>query len=258
MCNPRRVSVTATRELAEAWQREVSRTAALSAQVVGEARVSQRMTDTLGGPALKALEAALGAGDSGWREVEEGYRFDVEGGYAVYRTDDQTLEIVAVREGVVEATGEASTVLAGEVRETLSAEGGAGYYEDGWGGRTEERARAEAEEAARRQLDDAARSRVRDAAKEAEAAADATLKAQAEAAARARLERTAEQRREELARQATSQVEAVGLRCRQAFHTLLARAYRDAILAYARRNGADGIQYQENGDVLEIEFHLQS
>jgi hypothetical protein len=258
MCNPRRIEITATRELSEAWQREVSRTAALSARVVGEARVSQRMGDTLGGPALKALEAALGGGDTGWCEVEEGYRLDVPGGYAVYRTDDQTLEIVAVREAVVEAKGEAKAVLSGEVRDTLAVEAGATYYEDGWGGRTEDRAKAEAEKSAQRQLDAAAQVRLRDAGQEAEAAAESGLTAQAEAAAQAELDRAAALRREELARQANQNVEAVGLRCRQAFHALLARAYRDAILAYARRNGAEGVQCREGEDGVEIEFQMQT
>ncbi|HLX10925.1 MAG TPA: molecular chaperone DnaJ [Thermoanaerobaculia bacterium] len=258
MCNPRKITVTATRELAEAWQREVSRTAALSAEVLGEARVSQHVDESLGGPALQALEAALGGGDSGWREVEDGYRLDVEGGYAVYHVDERTLEIVAVRQEVVEATGEARAVLQGEVRDSLSAERQAGYYEDGYAGRTRERAEAEANQAAQRGLDAAARERIEQAGTAAEAAADSELRARAEAAARTRLEQAAAAQREELDRQAATHLAAVGLRCRQAFHALLARAYRDAILAYARRHGAEGVQCQENGDVLEIEFQLQS
>ena len=41
MCNPRRVTITATRELAEAWRQEVSRTVELTGRVAGEARVHQ-------------------------------------------------------------------------------------------------------------------------------------------------------------------------------------------------------------------------
>jgi hypothetical protein len=89
MCNPRRVSITATRELAEAWRREVSRTVQLRGRVVGEARVRQALGPTLGVPARRALDAALAGGVEGWREVEGGYRHDVEGGYVVYRPDEQ-------------------------------------------------------------------------------------------------------------------------------------------------------------------------
>jgi hypothetical protein len=47
------------------------------------------------------------------------------------------------------------------------------------------------------------------------------------------------------------------LRCRQAFHTALGQAYRDAILAYARNHGAQNISCREEGGTLEIEFHVQ-
>ena len=48
MCNPRRVTVTATRDIAEAWRREVSRTVQLTEQVTGEARLRQTLSSRLG------------------------------------------------------------------------------------------------------------------------------------------------------------------------------------------------------------------
>src|SRR5438105_3473827 len=115
MCNPRRVTTTLTRDLAEAWQREVSRTVELRTRVTGEARIRQPLETSIGAPALRALQLALAAGDSGWRPVDEGYRFDVEGGYVVYLIDQRALEIVAVLEDEVEAQGKASEVLSGQV-----------------------------------------------------------------------------------------------------------------------------------------------
>jgi hypothetical protein len=56
---------------------------------------------------------------------------------------------------------------------------------------------------------------------------------------------------------AAERLEAVGLRCRQAFHQVLARAYRDAILAYARRQGAEVVHDREDDGTLEIEFRLR-
>ena len=69
MCNPRRVTVTATPDIAEAWQREVCRTVQLAERVTGEARLRQALSSHLGSPALRALEARLAAGTPGWEEV---------------------------------------------------------------------------------------------------------------------------------------------------------------------------------------------
>jgi hypothetical protein len=107
MCNPRRVTTTLTRDLAEAWRREVSRTVELRSQVAGEARIRQPLEASIGTPALRALQVALAAEGSGWTPVEEGFRRDVEGGYVVYLIDERALEIVAVLEDEVEARGEA-------------------------------------------------------------------------------------------------------------------------------------------------------
>ncbi len=104
MCNPRRIRVTATRQLNQAWEREVSRTIELQEQVTGEARVRQPLDTTLGTPALRSLESILGAEGSGWREVETGYRYDVEGGYVIYLVDEQALEIVATLEAEIQTS----------------------------------------------------------------------------------------------------------------------------------------------------------
>jgi predicted nucleic acid-binding Zn-ribbon protein len=256
MCNPRRVTITATRDLAEAWRREVRRTAGLRRRVAGEARVRQPLRASLGEPALRALEAAFASDEAGWTAVDGGYRRDVEGGYALYSTDDQALEIVAVLEDEVAAEATIAEVLSGEVRGQEVAQAEATYYDDGWGGRTEEHARQDAERAAKLRLDEAARVRVEQAAREAEAQRDEALRARAETAARAELDRSAADRQAALARQAAAHVEAVGLRARQQFHIVLSAAYRNAILAYARRHGAEGISVREAGDTLEIEFRV--
>ena len=78
MCNPRRIRVSASRQIDEAWQHEVSRTVELSATVTGEARVRQPLGTELSGQTLRALEVALAAPDSGWVQIENGYRMTVE------------------------------------------------------------------------------------------------------------------------------------------------------------------------------------
>ncbi len=256
MCNPRRIKVTVTREIAEAWQHEVSRTVALSAQVTGEARVCQSLSSSLGVPVLRALETFLDSGNSGWQEVNGGYRFDVEGGYAFYDMENQNLEITATLQDTVERSATASVALSGEVQDELKVDKEGRYYDDGYGGQTKERAERQAREAAQQDLDVMKQARLEQARQEAEAAEDSTIQAQAQAKAKDRLDQAAEEKRDALAQEAARHLDTVGVRCRQAFNTLMARSYRDAILAYARRNGAENISCQDGGEFLEIEFFM--
>ena len=256
MCNPRRVTVTATRDIAEAWRREVSRTVELAERVVGEARLRQSLSSSLGAPALRALEARLAGGASGWPAVDGGYRYAVEGGLVLYLTDEQALEIVATLDDRVQTQGSAAAVLEGEVIDTLSAEAERSYYDDGYAGKNEVRAKEEAENAVQQSLTHALRERLEQAQSQAEAAQSSRLQAEAQADAEQKLERAVQERRAALARQAQDHLETVGLRCRQAFNQLLAQAYRDAILAYARRHKAEGISCRDDEGVLEIEFFV--
>ena len=59
MCDPRRVTVTATRQVQEAWEREVQRVAEFPGTLIGEARIRQPLDASLGGPAMMALHTAL-------------------------------------------------------------------------------------------------------------------------------------------------------------------------------------------------------
>jgi len=255
MCNPRRVHITATRALTEAWQHLVTRAARDRRLVSGEARVRQSMVGTLGGPALAALESAF-ANAPEWTETDQGYRCEVEGGYALYDLDQQTLEIVATLEDVVEVEERVQQVLTGEINETVSAEANADYYDDGYGGRTERWAQEQANQTAARRLDELRTHHLSAAARSAEAAAAADIEARAQAAARHRAETEADARRQDLNHQAAARLDTVGLRCRRAFNTVLARAYRDALLAYARRAGAHDISCQDGDDGLHIEFRV--
>src|SRR5689334_8221458 len=117
MCNPRRVEVTVTRSIAEAWEREVRRTASRSAEVRGEVRLRQSLEGSLGGPAAAALDRLLDAGVPGWTAVGDAYRFEVQGGYAMYSPADRSLTIVAAQSDVVEGRGQARAVLSGQVED---------------------------------------------------------------------------------------------------------------------------------------------
>lgn len=256
MCNPRRVRVTATRELNEAWQREVTRTIEMRERVRGEARVRQQLDTALGTPTLRALESAL-VEDASWVEVDEGYRYDLEGGYVIYLLEERALEIVAVLEDDIVTTEQETRLLQGRVTAEISAEGEGRYYDDGWGGRTLEVGEKDAQAAAQRQLEEQSRAKLEQAGIEAESEVAAEIEAAARHKATERLQQQAGDRQTALAQQARQHLETVGLRGRQVFHQVLARAYRDAILAYARRHGAENIHCQEGEDVVEIEFNIQ-
>ena len=199
----------------------------------------------------------MAAEGSGWTETEEGFRFDVEGGYVVYLMGERALEIVARLEDDVSVAGQVTQTLAGQLAEQLSVEGEGRCYDDGWGGQNENTAREAAAADAQRRLKEEARQRVRQAQQNAEAPAAAELEAAARHRAEAELRRAAAERRAQLAAAARQRLNEVGLRCRQAFHAVLARAYRDAILAYARNHGAEGLQCTDNGETIEIEFLVE-
>jgi hypothetical protein len=256
MCNPRRIQVSVTRRLNEAWQREVSRNVSLAENVVGEARVRQSLDATLGTPAIMALEMALDADNSGWTSVENGYRFDVEGGYVIYLMEERALEIVASLSDVVEACGEATEVLEGTLEDDVCVEGEGKYYDDGWGGQTKDKAEKAAQKDAEKKLKQAAQDKIKEAQTHAESQAEQDVQNQARIAAEKNLQEKVLTRREQLAQRAQEHLETVGVRCRQAFHEVLAQGYKNAILAYARRNGAVDLHTQDEGGIVDISFSL--
>ncbi len=259
MCDPRRVEVTATRQVQQAWEREVERVAEFTGTLTGEARIRQSLDASLGGPAMMALQTALINGFPGWSEDDDGnYRHDVEGGYVIYYPADRSLEIVATLSEELRSEGIARDRLSGTYSDTVEATGEGHYYHDGWGGRTRERALEEAHRRAETALDESVQERLRRDADSAESEREASLRDQAQRDAQQNWERQAQQRRADLSRRAAAELHEVGVRARQAFHQLLAHAYRDALLGLARRRGvaAADIQQHDTDEYLEIEFML--
>jgi len=259
MCNPRRIEVTLTRQVQEAWEREVERAAEVADTLTGEARIRQPLDAALGGPALMALQTLLANGFEGWTEDPDGsYRHPVEGGYVVYHPDERELEIVATVHEEVRETGSARERLSGAWEGEVETKGEGRYYDDGHGGHTEEKARRDAEKAAESTIADTVQERLAAEAEAAERDREVELTRQAEADARRRLEERAEALAPELQRRARERLEAVGIRGRQAFHRLLAHAYRDALVSLARRRGVANrdIVTNETDEYLELDFML--
>lgn len=257
MCNPRRIRVQASHQLVEAWNHEVRRQVTLHGEAVGRAQVRQPLGSMLGGPVLATLERVLEEHD-GWRDVPEGFRHDVDGGYVVYHIDSRELETVAELRAQVSAGHEATTQVSGVVEELLQVEGEGRYYDDGWGDRTETTARRDAERDAGRRLEQAAAERIGTARVEAEASAQEETEARARAAAQVALAEASSAAQADLERTAAQRLELVGARVQEAFNAVLTMAYRDAILAYARSRRAQGLEVSRADGVLRIEFEMEA
>jgi len=257
MCNPRRVRVRATRHIQQAWEQEIRRRATRTGQAVGEARIREPLGATVGAPALVALSSVLAAAP-GWELRDDTFRHEIDGGLVVYHPATRELEIIATVVGVVEAAGEASVTVRGEVADTVEAEGVGVFYDDNWGGITEEDAERAAQQDAESALDDAGVRRVQQARQAADDLEGTAVQAQADERASAALTEATAARAEELRREAAARLTAVGIHGRNVFHQALAAAYRDAILAYARSRSADRISCTDRDGVIEIEFELQA
>jgi hypothetical protein len=257
MCNPRRIIVRATRELAEAWEQEVRRQVTRRGSAVGEVRVREPLESSVGGPTLAALTAVLSRTE-GWREDENGvFIHDLSGGYIAFHPGTRELEIVARETAEVSSVSEVVTTVRAEVSGTVEAEGEGMYYDDGWRGHTRERAEEQAQAKLERSLADAAAQRREQARRDADRDAGEAIREQAEQEADTALTAATAARTEELHARARASFTSVGIEGRNLFHHALAEAYRDAILAYARARRADNIQCSDSGGVLEIEFEMQ-
>jgi hypothetical protein len=257
MCNPRRIRVRATRELAEAWDQQVRRQVTRRGSAIGEVRVREPLESSVGGPTLTALTAVLGRAE-GWEQAEDGsFRHELTGGYIAFYPDSRELEIVARESAEVTAIGEAVATVRAELSDTLEAEQVGRYYTDGYRGLTRDAVERTTREGLERSLSAAAerrRAEVRDAT---DREADEAVRQQAEREADSALAAAAAARSDELRARAAVSLAAVGIEGRNLFHQALAEAYRDAILAYARARHADNIRCSDNGGVLEIEFEMQ-
>jgi hypothetical protein len=257
MCNPRRIRVRATRELAEAWSQEVRRQATRTGRTAGQARVRESLADSVGGPTLAALTDVL-ARTEGWTELADGtFTHELDGGTITFDPATRELEITATVSAEVSVTEEASTMVDAQVSGTIEAEGEGVYYDDGWGGRTEQTAQRDAERNLSAAIEDAARQRRDQAGQEADAAAGDAVAQEAAARADAAFAAAAAARENELRRVAADRLIAVGVQGRALFNAALAEAYRDALVAYALSRRASNLHHTEQDGVLDIEFELE-
>lgn len=255
MCNPRRIRVTATRNIAESWQQEIRRQVHRSGQAIGEARIREPLGATLGTPTLAALATVL-ARTPGWERSGEAFQHPLDGGYIRYDPVARELEIVAIATATVEASGEETTTVSGTLETRVEAEGEGIYYSDGWRGLTAVTAQIAAEANAEAALDAAEEHELAEARREADERLGRDVERAAASRAETGLEEATAARVTQLRQQAAAALTAVGIEGRNLFHRALGMAYRDAILAYARSRGGEGIRCTEQDGTVDIEFTL--
>nr|BFE57347.1 hypothetical protein GCM10020063_018730 [Dactylosporangium thailandense] len=256
MCNPRRVEVTASRQLDEAWEHEMRRLASVSATAVGEATVREALDDSIGAPTLAALIEVLDRTE-GWERDGNVFRFALDDGYLAYHIAEQELEITVRLSDEVRAEAEAVATARGRLDGTLTATGTGTYYDDLWGGITEDDAARAAEHNAQQQLDGGRRERLEAEAAAAEAANDPQLTAEARRRAEELLRQRIAERTEALRAQAMEQLAAAGIHARTIFYRALGEAIREALFAYARANNAEGLTFSERDGVVDIQFTMR-
>lgn len=257
MCNPRRVRVTATRQLVESWEHEMRRLSTSAGTAVGEMRIREALDADIGAPTLDALITVLEASE-GWAAADGAFRYDLdENSYLVYHVEDQELEIVVRLSAEVQVEAEAATTTAGELNEEITATGTGRYYDDGWGGITEDDARRAAADQAEQLLDARRQERTREQIEAFEREHDEALRAVADQRAAAALAAQIAERSQALRADALSQMAAVGIQARGVFNQALAQAFREAILAYAREHGAEGLSCSEQDGVVDIQFEIR-
>jgi FtsH ternary system domain X2 len=264
MCNPRKITARATRQIAEAWRTAVQRTARASGSATGRASLTQRLGSMLGEPARQAFEQAIAA-DPRWQLTGEAYALNVPGGQVRYLPGTGELDISVELSAYVEAEGSASRVLEGTVEETVEVSAEARYYDDGYGGRTRSRAQQEAQALADEKADKKAQEGTAKARRKAERKAEAALAAdsagvaaEAERDAEARLAAERERRGEELNREAETVLERVQRESMRGVWETVALGYQNLLVAYARANGGRDIAVTSSGGSMQVQFQMEA
>ncbi|MFE4972063.1 hypothetical protein ACFRAR_08085 [Kitasatospora sp. NPDC056651] len=244
MCNPRRVIITAARQLAEAWEAEVSRTARLSSDVTSELAATIPFGSSLARATRAAFEAGLRSSDR-WSDQGAELLLTLDAGEVRYHPADGTLRVVARLSDTVDTT--VTTRLQDSGTVTGNAFG-----------------RGVGEEAA--QADLAARltavaAEVAAAARDERTTAEDRLAGDAQSrsdrAAREQHRAAEQRRRQELDERNRARLDELRDEALLAVNSVLADAQRRAIVAYALAHGAVGLDQREGDGVIEIQFEIE-
>ena len=264
MCNPRKITARATRQITQAWRAAIERTVRLGDTVSGRAELTQPLGAMLAEPARRAFEQAVVA-DPRWQLHDGAYDLDVQGGQARYRPGSGELEISVELSAYVEVEGAATHVVEGIIEETVQATAEAGYYDDGAGGRTRARAEQQADVLAKEEAERKAHLRTTSARLKAQKKADSAMQTggddvqqEAEAEARSQLATERSRRGEELTRDAQALLDRVQQQSLRGIWETVALGYQNALLSYAQSHGARNIDVSRSGGSVQIQFQMEA
>lgn len=264
MCNPRKITVRATRQIAEAWRAAIQRTARLSGTATGRAELTQPLGSMLAGRARRAFEQAV-VTDPRWQQRDGGYHLEVPGGEVRYLPDTGDLEISVELSAALEVEGSAEQVAEGTVEERVEASAEASYYTDGYAGLTRDRAQQEAQQLAAEEADRLAKQRASSARKKAQQraasarqAGGAAVQREAETDAQSRLDAERQRRNAELTRDAEMQLDRVHQQSLRGVWQTVALGYQNALVAYAQANGGRQIDVTRHGGSIQVQFQMEA
>jgi hypothetical protein len=144
MCNPRRIVIHATEQMARAWQAELERTVRLNGTVTGEAHLGQSLASLLSPAALRGFERAVGI-DPDWVLRQGAYYLEIPGGTASYHPETGELEFTVQLTEELVGTGTGTAVVSGTVSAEASGAAQSTYTRPGEWGRSKQQAREEAD-----------------------------------------------------------------------------------------------------------------
>jgi len=264
MCNPRKITARATRQISEAWRAAIQRSARVGDTATGRAELTQPLGSMLAEPARRAFEHAVAA-DPHWQLRDGGYHLAVPGGEARYRPETGELEISVELSAYVEVESSAERIVEGTVEDAVEATAQAQYYTDGYGGRTRERAEREARKLAEEEADRQSKQRAESVRQKAQRRADlasqadgAEVQREAEANAASQLDTERRRRGEQLTREAEMLLDRVHQQSLRGVWETVALGYQNALLTYARANGARDIDVTRHGSSVQVQFQMEA
>ncbi|MFB7613657.1 hypothetical protein [Kitasatospora sp. NPDC056181] len=262
MCNPRRVVITAAHKLAEAWEIEVERTARLSSDVTSELTVTLPFGSSLGPATRVAFESGLRTSGR-WSERGAEIVLSLNAAEVRYHPADGTLRVVARLSDTVDTAVTTRLRDAGTVTREISGHG-EGRYDPDTRRRSEADARRDAQAKAEADLAakiTAAAAGMTAAARSEQDRAEQQLGEDAQTQADLRVaeqHRTTErEKRRELDERNRARLDDLRDEALLAVNSVLADAYRRAVVDYARAHGAVDVDQREGDGVIDIQFEIE-
>ncbi len=262
MCNPRKVEISLSRAVEEAWRETVEEAVSQSEEVceTGRVEVELPLDEEMGDMALEMLEQVLSRGMEdmpAWQRRDDGRLFRELEEVVLYfdpatrRMSVETRLTECITAGA-KARAEAAGVTVGEV----TAEAMGRYYDDNWGGLTRERAEKRARQDAEHRLEEEVAALRRTQNADALEQARRRARTEAEAEAHARIEEQRENVRTAMRERMVETLEQGQRRAQRIIHRAVGEAYRLTLQRIVDQSGGRTLVDEKTGGVITMELEL--